>query len=43
MLQGLGRQLRSCGVDVLVLANDKHHYDAITVSDQVSSYSKRHN
>lgn len=34
MLQGLGRQLRSCGMDVLILTNDKHHYDAIKVSNQ---------
>lgn len=34
MLQGLGRQLRSCGVDVLILTNDQHHYDAIKVSSK---------
>ena len=32
MLQGLGRQLRCCGVDVRILTNDRYHHDAIKVS-----------
>ena len=35
MLQGLGKQLRSCGADVRILDTDKHHYDAIKVSKQL--------
>lgn len=34
MLQGLGRQLRSCGIDVLILANDNRHSDAIKFCQQ---------
>ncbi|XP_071947035.1 exonuclease mut-7 homolog isoform X2 [Antedon mediterranea] len=32
MLQGLGRQLRSCGVDVKVLENDQDHSQAVEIA-----------
>ena len=37
MLHGLGRQLRSCGVDVAILTSDQHHYDAVKVSSLVAN------
>ncbi|XP_033119504.1 exonuclease mut-7 homolog [Anneissia japonica] len=32
MLQGLGKQLRSCGVDVKILENDQDHYQAVKIA-----------
>ena len=35
MLQGLGRQLRSCGVDVKILENSEDHDQAAEVCKEV--------
>ncbi|XP_057317369.1 exonuclease mut-7 homolog isoform X2 [Hydractinia symbiolongicarpus] len=32
MMQGLGRQLRTCGVDTIILSNDQDHSTAIQIS-----------
>lgn len=42
MLQGLGRQLRNCGVDTLILENIDDHSTAIQVSTE-SSHSRQPN
>lgn len=38
MLQGLGRQLRCCGVDVTVLSNTDHHDVCASVSFVLRNY-----
>ena len=38
MLQGLGRYLRCCGVDVTMLANEDDHDKAAQVSNMVREF-----